>query len=154
MLQTRRRFIKTTTLSALAAGCALDPARVFAQQESSTTYYQVPYEATTTNVYYFEPSTFEPYVGSYFRAYAGRTSTTLKLLSVKVYTPSTGTKITTARTRQTESFTLTFQGGSLSTLTGGLYTLEHAALGKFQLCMTSHLSGGVYYYEGVINQFS
>ena len=154
MLQTRRRFIKTTTLSALAAACALGPARAFAQQESPTTYYQVPYEATTTNVYYFEQSTFEPYVGGYFRAYAGRTATTLKLTAVKSYAPSTSTKLTTTRTRQTESFTLTFEGGSLSTLSGGVYTLEHGALGTFQLFMTSYKSDDVYHYEAVINQFS
>ncbi len=149
---TRRRFIKTGALSALAAGCALGPARVFAQE--GTTYYDVPYEATTSNIYYFEQSTFEPYVGGYFRAYAGRTAATLKLLAVKGYVPSTTTKITTTRTKPTESFTLTFQGGALSTLTGGLYTLEHGAIGRFQLFMTHHLSGGVYNYEGVINQFS
>ena len=149
---TRRRFIKTSALSALAAGCALGPARVFGQE--STTYYQVPHEATTTNIYYFEQSTFEPYVGGYFRAYAGRTATTLKLTAVKSYAPSTSTKLTTTRTRQTESFTLTFQGGSLSTLSGGVYTLEHGALGKFELFMTSYKSDGIYYYEAVINQFS
>lgn len=149
---TRRRFVKTSALSALAAGCALGPVRVFGQQEG-TTYYQVPYEATTSNVYYFEQSTFEPYVGGYFKGYAGRTAATLKLLSVEGYAPSTTTRITTTRTRPTESFTLTFQGGALSPLTG-VYTLEHAAIGKFQLLMTRCYSGGLYYYEGVINQFS
>lgn len=153
MPQTRRRFLKTSALTALAAGCALGPARAFAQQDEIG-YYAVPFEATQTTTYYFEQSTFEPYVGGYFRVSAARTAANLKLLAVKGYAPSTTTRITTSRTRRTESFTLTFEGGSLSTLTGGLYTFDHAAIGRFQLTMTRHLSGGAYYYEGVINQFS
>lgn len=153
MPQTRRRFLRTSALTALAAGCALAPARALAQQDS-TDYYDVPFEATQTTTFYFEPSTFEPYVGGYFRASAGRSAANLKLLAVKSYAPSATTKITTTRPRPTESFTLTFHGAALSTLTGGLYTLDHAALGRFQLTMTRHASGGACYYEGVINQFS
>lgn len=150
----RRRFLKTSVLSALAVGYALNRALpVFGQEAGED--FPIPYEATQDPVYYFTRQTFEPYVGGVFRGWAGRTAVDLVLLSVTDYAPATTTKITTTRPPRIDTFSLTFQANrSLSTLTD-MHKLEHAALGRFVLNMKRSVDErGRIFYEAVISHLS
>jgi hypothetical protein len=152
---TRRRFLRASALSALAAGCALGPARAFGQdltRSSPAQDFQIPFEATQSPVYYYTQETFEPYVGGTFRGTLNGSSVWLQLLSVKGYEPAAGTKIMTRQARETRSFTLTFRAGRSLTELTDVHKLEHAALGKFELLMARSINPhGHIFYEAVIN---
>lgn len=159
MLFSRRRFIKTGTLSAVAAGCALDPGlRAFGQESRRATSgldFQIPFEAGRDPVFYYTRATFEPYVGGIFRGLVRGRPVELKLLSVTSYAPSKKTRIATKPPRPTNTFTLTFQAARpLSTLTS-VHNLQHAGLGKFSLLMTDYVNpDGQIFYEAVFNQLA
>jgi hypothetical protein len=150
----RRRFLKTSALSALAAGCVLGPGLPAFGQDSSQTDadFEIPFEATQDPVFYYTRETFEPYVGGIFRGWVGRTTVDLVLLSVTGYAPATATKLMTIRARKVDTFSLTFSANrSLSTLTD-VHKLEHAALGRFSLNMKRSVDdGGRILYEAVIS---
>lgn len=154
MSVSRRRFLKTSALSALAAGCALGPGlHAFAQDATQPDAdFPIPYEATLDPVFYYTRETFEPYVGGVFRGWVGRTAVDLLLLGVASYAPAPATKITTARSRPTDTFSLTFSAARpLSTLTD-THRLEHAALGRFMLNMKHSLDErGRNIYDAVIS---
>jgi len=156
MSPSRRRFLKTSVLSALAAGCTLGPGLHADGQDlvrsKPAVNFEIPYEAAQSPVFYYRRETFEPYIGGQFRGWLNGGSVYLRLLSVKGYSPSAGTKLTTERAPSTRSFTLTFRAGrSLSRLTD-VHRLEHPALGKFTLLMTRSVNvHGHVFYEAVIN---
>lgn len=152
MSLSRRIFLRTGTLSALAAGCALSPGvKSFARdpfRPSPAADAEIPYEATLNPVFHYTRETFEPYVGGLFRG----SSSYLKLLRVSGYSPASGTRLTTERALPTDSFTLTFQAGRSLLERNSVYLLEHAALGKFSLFMTRYVDlRGQIFYEAVIN---
>jgi hypothetical protein len=115
--------------------------------------FQIPYEATTSPIFYFTRATFEPYVGGIFTAPGvGGRKVQLTLVSVRGYAPSAATRLTTKPQRRTDSFALLFRTtGQLRELTT-THNLEHAALGQFSLFMTESVVKGVRFYEAVFNR--
>jgi hypothetical protein len=159
MSVTRRKFLKSGAMSALAAGIVLNAGVLaFGQKElnrksNPTIDSQIPYEATQTPTFYFTRDTFAPYVGGIFttRGVGGHT-VNLTLQPVRDCTPKASTKLMTKSARKTDCFALTFRSDEqLSDLTT-IYRLNHGALGKFDVFMTQRKgAGGVYFYEAVFN---
>jgi hypothetical protein len=160
MSVTRRRFLKTSVLSAIAAGCAFATGlRAFGQdlrRSNPARDFPVPFEAQQSPLFYYTRETFEPYVGGVFRGRAtGGGTALLTLVAVKGYSPAAGTKLMTRPARQTRSFTLTFRANRPLTDLTSVHQLEHAALGKFELMLTRSTDArGRFFYEAVINHLA
>lgn len=142
-------------MCALATGALLrTPLAALAQDARSNPSldFRIPYEATVSPVFYFTRATFEPYLNGIFTAAGvGGKRVQLTLVAVRGYTPSSTTRLTTTPHRRTDCFSLTFRTtGQLRQLTN-THTLEHAALGRFDLFMTESTGRGARYYEAVIN---
>jgi hypothetical protein len=113
--------------------------------------FQVPFQAKQTATFYFKRETFQPYVGGIFRVRAGAHSIDMTLMSVRDCTPDPKSKATT-KSRPTDCFALVFRAsGKLTDLTT-IFSVEHAALGTFDLFMTSREGErGSFFYEAVFN---
>ncbi len=168
----RRTFLKSATRTALAAGLALGSAHlIFGQDrrnESSLEpaepirrliktdpdgYFPVPFEAQESDLFYFKSSTFTPYVGDIFQIpNALGQMITLRLVSVTDYRVNKGTKLGTRKTRQPESFALTFSAVDQLPPFTSIHRMSHPALGTFDLFLTSRRSrSGDYSYDAIIN---
>ena len=156
MPQSRRRFLRTGTLTAVAACCALVPGRLALGQDltgtSPSLNSEIPFEATQSAVFYYTRQTFDPYVGGVFtgRGPGGR-PVELTLLGVTTYNPSRGTRIMLCRARKADTFSLTFRAERPLSELSSVHTLEHAALGKFDLFMTRTITADGVFYEAVIS---
>lgn len=152
----RRFFLKSGTLTALAAGVALNSNHLaFGQTRTQGVNlgYPIPITAQQQPTYMFTRATFDPYVGSIFQAPNARGGmVNLTLLSVTTNKPSTTTKISTAPARETDSFSLMFKAaGPLPPFTS-IHQISHPALGKFDLFLTLHSQEGkALMYEAVFN---
>jgi hypothetical protein len=156
MAISRRFFIKSGALTALAAGVALSPqARAFGQKRTMGTSLgvQIPIEAQKEPTYMFTRETFDPYVGSIFQAPNARGKLiSLTLLSATSYKASAKTKISTAMARETDSFSLMFKAASELPPFTSIHKISHPALGKFDLFLTLHSQAGKeLIYEAVFN---
>ncbi|HEU4597529.1 MAG TPA: twin-arginine translocation signal domain-containing protein [Pyrinomonadaceae bacterium] len=143
---TRRTFLRTGALAAVAAGIALSPARLAFGQDTKTTPsqdFEIPYEAKLDPVFSYTKATFDPYVGGVFTT-RGTGGKRVEMTLVAVHGQSTTTRTAvrsgetvstalTSKARPVETFTLVFHAaGPLSDLST-IYQIEHAALGKFSL---------------------
>jgi hypothetical protein len=157
MYLTRRSFLKSGAITALSAGLILQTGALALGQKSSQSTsaegFQIPYEATQSPTFYYTRETFQPYVGGIFvaRGVGGR-AVELKLLRVRDCTPSSKTRLTTEQAPKTDCFALEFSSPArLSELTS-IYKLNHAALGEFELFMTSREDEREQiFYEAVFN---
>src|SRR5688572_15188506 len=137
MSVSRRKFIKSSALTALSAGLIFKVGEsAFGQKrvpDRPISKFEVPNEAQQNPILYYNRATFEPYVGGTFigRDARGR-SVEMNLVSVREYKPNS-TKITTGETRKTESFSLTFSASSSLPPFTSIHIIEHAVLGKFDL---------------------
>lgn len=154
---TRRMFMKSGAMSALAAGLVFNAgAFVFGQslrRSDPAVDFQIPYEATQSPTFYFTRDTFAPYVGGIFTTRGvGVRSVNLTLQPVRDCTPKAATRLMTKPARKSDCFALTFRStAKLSDLTT-IYRLDHGALGQFDVFMTRREGGrGVYFYEAVFN---
>jgi hypothetical protein len=156
MAISRRRFITSGTLAAIAAGVALNPqALVFGQRRTQGTSlgYQIPLTAQKDPGYMFTRATFDPYVGGIFQAPDARgRMVSLTLLSATSNQPSTtALKVSTGRAIQTDGFSLMFKAERALPEFTSIHQVSHPALGKFDLFLTPRLKDGTYYYEAVFN---
>jgi hypothetical protein len=158
--QSRRSFLRSGTLAALAAGCALAAPRLsFGQGLSRTTPaadFQLPFEATQNPIYYYTQATFEPYVGGIFHGRGGGRTVNLELLRVAGQPPRRGGPLMRKASPETRGFTLVFRAdGPLSEITT-IHPLEHAALGRFDIFLTRRGAGegGRLFYEAVFNHLA
>lgn len=157
MSVTRRKFLKSGAIFALAVGIAINAgAFAFGQKirkSNPAVDSQIPYEATQSPTFYFTRDTFAPYVGGIFttRGVGGGT-VNLTLQPVRDCMPKASTRLTTRAARKSDCFAITFRStAQLSDLTT-IYRLNHGALGQFDLFMTRREGGhGVYFYEAVFN---
>jgi len=139
--QSRRSFLRSGTLAALAAGCALaTPQLTFAQERkrpTPATDFDLPIEASQNAVFYYTQATFEPYVGGIFRGRGAGRTVNLELVSVRgQLPPKNAPRMMRKAGPATRSFTLTFHAdGTLSEVTT-IHRLEHAALGRFDIFLT------------------
>jgi len=156
MAISRRLFIKSGTLTALAAGVAFNPKRLaFGQRNMQGTSlgYQIPITAQREPDYMFTSATFEPYIGGIFQAPNARGKlVSLTLLSVTPYKASKTTKLSTKAARDTDSFSLMFKAASALPPFTSIHKVSHPALGKFDLFLTLHSQEGKeLIYEAVFN---
>jgi hypothetical protein len=156
MAISRRSFLKSGTLTALAAGVAFNPNLLaFGQTRTQSTNlgYQIPITAQQEPTYMFTRATFDPYVGGIFQApNALGKMVNLTLVSATTNKPSAETKISTVKPRETDSFSLMFKAaGPLPEFTS-IHNISHPSLGKFDLFLTPHSQeGGALMYEAVFN---
>jgi hypothetical protein len=152
----RRLFIKTGTLTAIAAGVAFNPKSLaFGQRSMQGTSlgYQIPVTAQKEPTYSFTSATFEPYVGGIFQApNALGKMIDLTLLSVTSYKASTKTRLSTSTARETDSFSLMFKAAAPLPPFTSIHKISHPSLGKFDLFLTLHSEAGKEpIYEAVFN---
>ena len=153
MSVSRRSFIRSATVCALATGALLrTPLAAFGQAGGALDF-AIPYEATTSPVFHFTQATFEPYLQGIFTAAGARSRTVeLQLIAISGYVPPSGALLTTrAQHRQTDCFSLLFRSAAPLSELSTIHTLEHAALGKFDLFLTESVGRGGYFYQAVIN---
>ncbi len=150
MSVSRRSFIRSAAVCALATGALLrTPLAAFGQAAVD---YPIPYEATTSPVFHFTRATFEPYLNGIFLAAGGRSRTVeLQLVAIRDYAPPSAARLTTRMHRRTDCFSLLFRSSAPLSQLSSIHTLEHAALGEFDLFLTESAGRGEYLYEAVIN---
>lgn len=152
---TRRSFLKAGALTALSAGFLMNPAALALAQTSTPDKaedFRVPQEAKVDPVFYYKKATFDPYVNTTFRARAR--GGPVELLLVKITDTSSPARNTvTKKARPTESFTLLFRASDTLTAITTIHTLDHDALGKFDLFLerANGPEEREIYYEAVIN---
>ena len=152
MSVSRRSFIRSAAVCALATGALLrTPLAAFGQAGAALDF-AIPYEATTSPVFNFTRTTFEPYLQGIFVAAGGRSRTVeLQLVAIRGYAPPSGALLTTRAYRRTDCFSLLFSSAAPLSQLSSIHTLEHAALGKFDLFLKESAGRGEYLYEAVIN---
>jgi len=155
MAISRRLFLMSGTLTALAASVALRPNLLPLGQRrtaGTTQGFQVPITAQQQPSYMFTRATFEPYVGGLFEAPDARGQmVSLRLLSATSNKPSTSTKISTRAAMETDSFSLMFKAARPLPPFTSIHQISHPSLGKFDLFLTPREKDGVFYYEAVFN---
>jgi hypothetical protein len=155
MSVSRRSFIRSAAVCALATGALLrNPLAAFGQAGADV-YFPIPYEATTSPVFHFTQATFEPYLEGIFAAAGARSRRVeLQLVAIRGYEPPSGARLTTRAHRRTDCFSLVFRSAAPLSQLSGIHTLEHAALGEFDLFLTESVGRGGYFYEAVINHLA
>jgi hypothetical protein len=149
---TRRSFLRSGSLAAFAAAFALGP-RLTAFGRSSGDAGLAGASATLPSPAGLTREAFEPYVGGIFRGQSGHRPVDLTLHRVDGYEPGAGTRIAQARSRATDTFTLTFGADRALSPNSAVHTLEHGSLGKFDLFMIgTPLDGGRFIYQAVISR--
>ena len=155
MTVSRRSFLRASAtialsaalplgLSTLAAGQKRRPAPPKAERPS------IPAEAQRNPLYNYTRETFSPYVNSVFIVNSIPLAE-IVLIEVKE-TPLVVDK-RASRTPTGECFTLTFRGPNRTRFEQNTYTVEHAALGKFDLFITpTDKPGREQLYTAVINR--
>ena len=156
MAISRRFFLKSGTLTAIAAGVALRPNLLALGQrrtQGTSLGFQIPIKAQQQPTYMFTRATFDPYVGGIFQAPDARGKmVSLTLLSATTNKPSANTKISTGNAVATDSFSLMFKASRELPPFSSIQTVSHPALGKFDLFLVPHpQAGGVMLYEAVFN---
>ena len=151
---TRRSFLRAGALTALSAGFLMNPVGLALAQTSdqSKEDFRVPQEAKIDPTFYYKKATFDPYLNTTFRARAR--GEVIELLLVKITDTSAPARNgLTDKARPSESFSLLFRASAeLSGLTT-IHTLDHDALGKFDLFLVraNGPEEREIYYEAVIN---
>lgn len=155
----RRRFLRSGTLTALSAGLALGGGRLaFAQKARQLTTdiqtpqgFQIPIEAQRDGLFYYARAAFEPCVGSTFTTTGARGTVNLTLLKVTSYKPNQWRQLKTRATRPTDSYKLWFQASGPLPAFVPIHTLKHAVLGEIDLFLVEQLTDNGLFYEAVIN---
>jgi hypothetical protein len=153
----RRLFLRSGALTAVAAGMALGTGKLALAQKrkSSRPTIQpvdgVPYRAQQDTLFSYRRAAFEPCVGSVFqtRGADGKTIN-LTLISVTEYKSKAPAGLMSRQGRETDSFTLGFKADGM--LPGsGIPELDHPVLGKFDMFLTLDRENGELFYEAVVN---
>ena len=124
---TRRRFLKAGTLVALASAIPLKAAGQQIRKGNDDNPLYQSKDVAADPLSHYTRATFESYLNSIFRLYAGSTTVDLALVEVMDLIPGTSNPQTGR-----ECFSLLFRGGSVA-LPQHSYKIEHPSLGTFQL---------------------
>ena len=152
MSVSRRSFIRSAAVCALATGALLRTPLAAFGQAGAGSYFATPYEATTSPVFHFTRATFEPYLQGIFLAAGARSRTVeLQLVAIRDYAPPSDPRLTTRAPRRTDCFSLLFRSAAPLSQLSSIHRVEHAALGEFDLFLTESVERGWYFYEAVIN---
>ena len=149
----RRFFLKSGTLTAIAAVVALKTQTLTFAQTGTSQNFQIPLVAQQQPTFMFTRATFAPYVGGIFQAPDARgRMISLTLLSATANKPATTTKISTGRAIQTDSFSLMFKAARALPEFTSIHQVSHPSLGKFDLFLSPHSQAGKEpIYEAVFN---
>lgn len=157
----RRTFLKSATLTAVAAAVAAGNGRLtFGQKRGlpdGTAGFPIPLEAQKDFIFYSSYSTFAPYANSIFSARgANGAIVELKLLRVTQYVPPANATISTRASRYyTDCCSLMFRATDPLPSFSSIISLRHAALGRLDLFLTPHgQDADGFYYEAVINHIT
>jgi hypothetical protein len=152
----RRRLLRSGSLSAFSLLLLSATRRLSFGQGLKTDPnfdFPIPLSAVQDPLYHYKQSAFQMFVGTPFNLVSPKANVTLTLNSVTGYQPSPNTVITTKPPRPCESFSLSFAAsGPLPTKTT-LYTVNHAALGKFNLFLRPQaIQKGQLFYEAAFSR--
>ena len=126
----RRFFLKSGALTAIAAAVALKSQTLTFAQMGTSQGFQIPLVAQQQPTYMFTRETFAPYVGGIFQAPDARgRMISLTLLSATANRPSTATKISTSKAIETDSFSLMFKAARALPEFTSIHQVSHPALG-------------------------
>jgi hypothetical protein len=157
MSVSRRKFLRAGTMIALSATLPLSLATFAAGQKQRKDVSKIPDQLSSlpaasqkNPLFYFTRQTFVPYVNSIFKVNSELLAE-IVLIEVKE-TPLVVDKRST-RIPTGENFTLTFRGPNRTRFEQNTYTVEHAALGKFELFLVpTGLPSSEQLYVAVINR--
>lgn len=151
MTVSRRLFLKAASGAALIASLPQALEVVFSQDKRKAIQgapvgggkLRVPAVSYSDPLYYYNSAAFSSYVGSIFRvAVSQQKYINLKLIEVSQLKPAVPGK---------DGFSLLFQDSAANRLPGGLYRIEHAALGTLSM-MLGPVNQNRITYEAVINR--
>ncbi|HWT01924.1 MAG TPA: twin-arginine translocation signal domain-containing protein [Pyrinomonadaceae bacterium] len=152
----RRTFIKAGAVAAACAGLPLSIGPASAQKQGGGRrqegYFAIPAEVQDDPTSYYNMATFAPYVNTGFLVLIGRAWKHMKLVEVKNLRPRKGDG---AANSLEESFSLTFLASRGQKIEQKVYSIRHAALGKFSLFLVPigrRTRTTPEYYEAVINR--
>lgn len=155
MTVSRRKFLRASTMLALSATLPLGLVSIASAQKRKVAPPNpdrplVPVEAQRNPLYNYTRDTFAAYVNSIFIVNSVPLAE-IVLVEVKETPLVTDKRATTVAAG--ECFTLVFRGPAKTHFQQETYTLDHAALGKFELFLTPTDSPGKQqYYTAVINR--
>jgi len=149
----RRSFLRSGALTAIAAVVTLKTQTLTFAQTGTSQNFQIPLEAQQQPTFMFTRATFAPYVGGIFQAPdAGGRMISLTLLSATANKPATTTKISTRKSIETDSFSLMFKAARALPEFTSIHQVSHPSLGKFDLFLSLHSQPGKeLLYEAVFN---
>jgi uncharacterized protein DUF6916 len=133
----RRLFLMSGTMTAIAGAIALNSQVSFAQTGTSQGF-QIPLKAEQRPTYMFTHSTFVPYIGGIFQTPDARgRMISLTLLSATAYKPATN-KIAKGTPIETDSFSLMFKAARALPELTSIFKVSHPSLGEFDLFLSLH----------------
>ena len=150
----RRTFIKAGIIAAACAGVPLALVTSSAQDGSAQRggYFPIPPEVQNDPTSYYTMATFVPYIKSGFQFQVGRLWKHMKLVEVKNLCPP---QANASVNNLGECFSLSFIAARGQKIEQKIYTVRHAALGKFSLFLVPigrRTRTTPEYYEAVINR--
>lgn len=155
MTVSRRRFLRASSVLALSAALPLSLSTLASGQkrkaaQPGTDRPAVPLAAQRDPLYNYTRETFAPYVNSVFIV---NSIPLAEITLIEVKETALVVDKRAARVPVGECFTLVFRGPDRTRFTQNTYTLEHAALGKFNLFITpTDRPGREQFYTAVINR--
>ena len=151
----RRTCIKAGIIAAACAGVPLTllgPATAQDQSAQRGGYFPIPPEVQNDPTSYYTMATFVPYIKSAFQFQVGRLWKHMKLGEVKnLCPPQAGASVN----HLGECFSLVFIAARGQKIEQKIYTVRHAALGKFSLFLVPigrRTRTSPEYYEAIINR--
>jgi hypothetical protein len=149
----RRRFMKTGMMVAAFAGVPLGLAKASAAPQSNSVKSGKALNKEQTNrLFYYNKSTFTPYVNSDFRVYLNSSkAVAITLVGIEDFSNAEES----LRAAGDECFKLQFDGRSDRAFAQQTYEVEHAALGRFSLFIVPvgmRTGKGEISYEAVFNR--
>ena len=175
MNNSRRRFLKTGSIVALAASIPAQLDQVLGQGRRPITQAPgvngvIPLQSQRDPLLYLRRSYFQPYVNSRFEVLTAMGTRVVPLTLATVDGPrvrpgckgpvkpraskSAKARVTTEQAGELDSFSLLFRGSGKAPLKQDVYDIQHRALGKFRLLLVPVVSkdGKALYYEVVFNR--
>lgn len=157
MNPTRRKFLQAGSACALFAGLGLKPSLLaLGQSKRKGGGHDLPHEAKTDPVFYFNRETFAPYVGMEFQMSQKGARKGYGLRLEEVTDRQAQLKARRLKAHAGECFSLYFRGPASKDLPQGTYRLRHAALGEFSLFLVPGRdeASGTTTYEAVVNHLA
>lgn len=150
MSVSRRKFLKSAAF--LSAAFALKPGSFVLGHGSmrSNRGLNSYRKGGASRVQLYSRSMFEPYLGDTFRVRVGKQTIGLKLVALTDIKPGSA-GITTGKTALTDCFSMRFQASRALPAPAAVHTLDHSALGAFDLFMIQTGEGAGFSQTAIVN---